>query len=147
MSYRTLLVLGYFAVWLVGGTLGYMSVEGWAVGDALYMTVITLTAVGYDEVHPLTSAGRALTTVILAGGISGMGLWFAIITSFVVRLDLRDAFRRRRMNNQLADLERHVIVCGGGRTGRQPPLEPGNELIVLGTADQVEHLKAFVAGP
>ncbi|MDH3222499.1 MAG: potassium channel protein [Gemmatimonadota bacterium] len=138
MSHRTLLVLGYFAVWLAGGTLGYMRVEGWALGDALYMTVITLTAVGYEEVHPLTSAGRALTTVVLAGGISGMGLWFAIITSFVVRLDLRDAFRRRRMSKQLADLTGHVIVCGGGRTGRQvvAELEEAREPFVVIEIDE-----------
>ncbi|NNF27430.1 MAG: potassium channel protein [Gemmatimonadetes bacterium] len=119
MRQRALIVVAYFAVWTTAGALGYMAVEGWSLGDSFYMTIITLTAVGYQEVHPLTPGGRALTSVLLFGGISGMGLWFAIVTAFVVRLDLRDVLRRRRMTKKLAHLKDHVIVCGGGRTGRQ----------------------------
>ena len=119
MKQRALLVVAYFAVWTTAGALGYMAVEGWGLGDSFYMTIITLTAVGYQEVQPLTSGGRALTSILLFGGISGMGLWFAIVTAFVVRMDLRDAIRRRRMTNILEGMKGHVIVCGGGRTGRQ----------------------------
>ena len=56
------------------------------------MTVITLTAVGYDEVHPLSPPGRAFTSFILFGGITGLGLWFAFLTSFIVELDLAKRF-------------------------------------------------------
>jgi len=101
------------------GTIGYVLIEGWPLGDALYMAVITLTAVGYSEVHPLTEAGRTFTMILLVGGLSWMGLWFALITSFIVEFDLTPVFRRRRMTRAIKDLENHVIVCGAGRTGRQ----------------------------
>jgi voltage-gated potassium channel len=101
------------------GTVGYVLIEGWAIGDALYMAAITLTAVGYSEVHPLTEAGRTFTMILLVGGLSWMGLWFALITSFIVEFDLTPVFRRRRMTRAIKDLDNHVIVCGAGRTGRQ----------------------------
>ncbi len=83
------------------------------------MTVITLTAVGYDEVHPLSVPGRAFTSLILFGGITGLGLWFAFLTSFIVELDLTDVLRRRRTLKEVRKMKNHVIVCGAGRTGRQ----------------------------
>jgi voltage-gated potassium channel len=83
------------------------------------MTVITLTAVGYDEVNPLSPPGRAFTSFILFGGITGLGLWFAFLTSFIVELDLANVFRRRRILKQVKKMKDHVIVCGAGRTGSQ----------------------------
>ena len=138
--------MAYFAVWTTAGAVGYMVVEGWGLGDAFYMTIITLTAVGYQEVQPLTNGGRALTSVLLFGGISGMGLWFAIVTAFVVRMDVRDVIRRRRMTKMLADLNNHVIVCGGGRTGRQvvAELEDAREsfVVIEMDEDRIERLQA-----
>lgn len=116
---RILAVGGFFGVLTVVGVAGYIALEGWSFLDSLYMTVITLTAVGYSEVHPLSDAGRNFTMVLLAGGITGMGLWFALLTSVIVELDLRDFFRRRRMTKEIEKMSGHVIVCGGGRTGRQ----------------------------
>lgn len=108
-----------FAAILLFGTLGYMAIEGWPAGDSLYMTVITLTAVGYDEVHPLSPTGRIFTSLILAGGITGLGLWFAFLTSFIVELDLAHVFRNRRIQKEIKKMKNHVIVCGAGRTGKQ----------------------------
>jgi voltage-gated potassium channel len=101
------------------GTVGYTLIEGWSWNDAAYMTVITLTAVGYDEVHPLSPPGRLFTSFILFGGITGLGLWFAFLTSFIVELDLANVFRRRRTLKQVKKMKDHVIVCGAGRTGSQ----------------------------
>jgi voltage-gated potassium channel len=109
----------FFASIVLIGTFGYRSIEGWPWGDALYMTVITLTAVGYDEVHPLSTPGRAFTGLILFGGITGLGLWFAFLTSFIVELDLANVFRRQRTLKQVKKMKNHVIVCGAGRTGSQ----------------------------
>ena len=138
MKGRTLLVVAYMVAWVIAGTVGYTMFEGWPFGDAVYMTIITLTAVGYHEVHPLSPTGRMLTTVILFGGLSGLGLWFAVLTSFIVRLDLRDVFRRRRMVRELADMKKHVIVCGGGRTGSQvaSELEMVRERFVVIESDE-----------
>lgn len=109
----------FFTTVILLGTLGYMGIEGWGPGDSLYMTVITLTAVGYDEVHPLSPGGRIFTGFILAGGITGLGLWFAFLTSFIVELDLAHAFRDRKLKKVIGKMEKHVIVCGAGRTGKQ----------------------------
>jgi voltage-gated potassium channel len=92
------------------------------------MTVITLTAVGYDEVHPLSPTGRIFTSFILAGGITGLGLWVAFLTSFVVELDLTPVLRRRRTEKEIKKMRNHVIVCGAGRTGSQVM----EELLVAG---------------
>jgi voltage-gated potassium channel len=109
----------FFAILLLFGTVGYIGLEGWNWSDSLYMTVITLTAVGYEEVHPLSPPGRVFTGFLLAGGITGMGLWFAFLTSSIVELDLTHVFRRRRTEKEIRRMENHVIVCGAGRTGRQ----------------------------
>lgn len=116
---RFVMALIAMAVLNVFGTIGYVVVEGWSVADGLYMSIITLTAVGYQEVRPLTQAGRTFTMGLLLAGITWMGVWFALITSFIVELDLRQVFRRRRLMAQLEQLQDHVIVCGTGRTGRQ----------------------------
>ncbi len=124
----------FVAALLTTGTVGYAVIEGWSLGDSLYMTIITLTAVGYDEVHPLSPAGRIFTSVILAGGITGLGLWFAFLTSFIVELDLSHVLRRRRTEKGIRKMENHVIVCGAGRTGGQVVEEllmAGEQFVVI----------------
>jgi len=118
-STRFLGTILFFGAIILIGTLGYAWIEGWSFADSIYMTVITLTAVGYDEVHPLSTPGRAFTSFILFGGITGLGLWFAFLTSFIVELDLTNVLRRRRTMKQVGKMKDHVIVCGAGRTGYQ----------------------------
>ena len=113
----------YFVVVNVIGVGGYMSLEGWPFHDALYMTVITLTAVGYHEVAPLSAAGRNFTMGLLALGLTGLGLWFALVTALFIEMDLAGTLQRRRTMNTIAKLRNHVIVCGCGRTGRQVLIE------------------------
>lgn len=103
----------------VVGTVGYVLIEGQGLADALYMTVITLTAVGYEEVWPLGPNGRVFTMALLVGGITWMGLWFANLTSLLVELNFKDVLRRRRAMREIEKLKDHVILCGCGRTGRQ----------------------------
>jgi len=109
----------FFCFFLLVGAIGYTWIEGWSWGDSFYMAVITVTAVGYNEIHPLSPSGRAFTSFILFGGITGLGLWFAFLTSFIVELDLAKAFRRRRIQKEVKKMKNHVIVCGAGRTGSQ----------------------------
>ena len=142
----------FFATVILLGTLGYMAIEGWSPGDSLYMTVITLTAVGYDEVHPLSPEGRIFTSFILAGGITGLGLWFAFLTSFIVELDLAHVFRHRRILKEIKKMKNHVIVCGAGRTGSQVLEEltmAGENYVVierdLTTVEQLHELLPGVA--
>jgi len=133
---------------LVLGTLGYMGIEGWAWTDSLFMTIITLTAVGYDEVHPLSPPGRIFTSFILAGGITGLGLWFAFLTSFIVELDLTHVLRSRRTQKKVKKMENHVIVCGSGRTGSQVVeelLTAGESFVVVERdREKVEQLREML---
>jgi len=140
----------FFVALLLLGTVGYVAIEGWSVGDSLYMAVITLTAVGYEEVHPLSPGGRVFTGMILAGELTGLGLWFAFLTSFIVELDLAHVFRNRRTLREIKKMKNHVIVCGAGRTGSQvvEELTMAGELFVVIERDvkKVEQLHELLPG-
>lgn len=116
---RFLWAILLFAGLSAAGTIGYAVLEGADWTDGLYMSVITLTAVGYEEAIPLSPTGRTFTMVLLIGGITWMGIWFAFITSFIVELDLGNVLRRRRIMREIGSMADHHIVCGIGRTGRQ----------------------------
>src|SRR5215471_8643464 len=115
MGWR-LLALLMFAVTAVG-TLGYVVIEGWSAWDAFYMTIITITTVGYEEVHPLTHAGQAFTVAIL---LTGVGTFFYAFTLFMTQLsegDWRERRQLKRLTRMLDDLHDHFIICGYGRMG------------------------------
>src|SRR5262249_48586390 len=99
------------------GTAGYVLIERWSVWDAFYMTVITITTVGYEEVHPLSEAGRAFTVVII---LSGVGTFFYTFTLFMSVLSEGKWAERRehkRLERMLDELRDHFIICGYGRMG------------------------------
>ena len=102
------------------GTTGYVVIEGWSVFDAAYMTVVTMTTVGYAEVKPLSQAGRAFNLFVMLGGV-GLMLYILTVTVQAVVEDevLKGLFRRRRMSAKIESLEQHYIVCGYGRVGRE----------------------------
>ena len=104
---------------MVAGVLGYMFLEGWTFIDALYMTVITLTTVGYKEVRDLDTTGQLWTMVLL---ITGVGtLFYAAVTSVELAVEgaVRGYFERRRMTAEIYKLNGHYVLCGFGRVGRQ----------------------------
>jgi voltage-gated potassium channel len=100
------------------GTLGYVAIEGMRPFDALYMTVITLSTVGYLEVQPLSTAGRALTMVLIALGVGAAFYTVVALAAFLIEGRLREILGRRSMQNAIDALEQHVILCGFGRLGR-----------------------------
>ncbi len=108
----------YFLVIVAFGAFGYRLIEGWGYHDSLYMAVTTVTAVGYQEVHPLSVPGRALTMVLIVFGISGLGIWWGLITALILELDLAGLLRRRKIMKEVSEMKNHIIVCGGGRMGR-----------------------------
>jgi len=108
-----LVILGVHVV----GTLGYMLIEGWSAWDAFYMTVITVTTVGYGEVHPMSQAGRAFTVVVL---LTGVGAFFSAFTLFMSELSeggFAERRERRRLARMIDSLNDHFILCGFGRMG------------------------------
>jgi voltage-gated potassium channel len=106
--------LGLFAV----AAVGYHFIEGWHWFDSIYMAVTTVSSVGFMEVHPLTPAGRTFTLGVIFFGVTGLGVWWALITALIVELDLGGALRRRRQMKRIEELRDHYIVCGAGRVGR-----------------------------
>jgi voltage-gated potassium channel len=102
---------------LVLGSLGYVWVEGWNFFDALYMTVTTLTTVGYAEVHPLDEAGRIYNMLLI---LAGMGVLFYILGSLarvLVEGELHAVMGKRRLIKHIKKLKNHYILCGYGRIG------------------------------
>ncbi len=97
---------------------GYRLTEGWGWYDAFYMSVTTISAVGFMEVHPLTSYGRSVTTGLIVLGITGLGIWWGLITALILELDLAGLLRRRRSMREVSRMSNHFIVCGGGRMGK-----------------------------
>jgi voltage-gated potassium channel len=105
------------ALVVVGGTLGYVVVEGWSAWDAFYMTVITVTTVGYREIHPLSRAGETLTVLLLFGGVGAALYTFTLIASGVVEGELPSRLQWRRRERMLDTIKNHFIICGYGRIG------------------------------
>ena len=103
---------------LTAGTLGFQAVEGWSLFDSFYMTLITLTTVGYEEVHPLTFRGRVFASVLMLAGVTTILASITILGDMMLKLEMGDAFGRRRRRIMLKKLSDHYIVCGAGRVGR-----------------------------
>lgn len=100
------------------GTLGYYFVEGMPLFEAFYMTIITISTVGFSEIRPLTMLGRSITLVIIFLGI-GVGTYtIGIIMKWFVEGELSKIFGRIKLQKQIADLKNHLIICGFGRIGR-----------------------------
>src|SRR5262245_66362622 len=105
---------GIPAVLVIVGTAGYSLIEKWDPFDALYMTVITLTTVGYGEVHPLTPAGRVFTILLLLGGVITFFFTTTEVIRWIVSGEMQDLIGRQRMERSLAALTDHLIICGYG---------------------------------
>ena len=104
---------------VVGGTLGYMLIEGWQLRDALFMTVTTLSTVGYGEVHPLSPAGEYFSMLLIFSGVGVLFYAFGVVMDYVVAGELQGVLARQRMARKIATMADHFIVCGFGRMGRQ----------------------------
>jgi len=106
-----------FASVIVGGTIGYMALEGWSAWDAFYMTVITVTTVGYREIHPLSRTGEVFTVALLLGGVGAALYTFTLLATVVVEGGLPKRLQRHRRERMLDTIKDHFILCGYGRIG------------------------------
>jgi voltage-gated potassium channel len=100
------------------GTSGFILIEGYPWFDALYMTVITLTTVGYYEVKALSTAGRVFNIILLLGGVNTILFGIGMLTSTIFELQLDHYFERKRTKRMIDSLQGHYIICGFGRVGR-----------------------------
>lgn len=103
---------------LAFGVAGYMFIERWSFLDALFMTVITVTTVGYREVHPLSRVGEIFTIALIIVGVGGVFYTLTSLFEWILATDWREQRRRRRMEESLKRLKDHFIVCGYGRVGK-----------------------------
>lgn len=113
---KTLLVVLLISL-LIFGTLGYQFIEGWGVLESFYMTIITITTTGFQEVNPLSPEGRIFTMVLLLVGMGTVAYSVSFFMSelFSARLGLN---RRWRMKKKIAELSGHTVLCGYGRMGK-----------------------------
>jgi voltage-gated potassium channel len=116
---RYLLLVLVPLVLVTVGTLGYYILEkDYSLFDGLYMTVITLTTVGYAEVHPLSDRGRVFTIFLLLGGVFALFYTATELLRAVITGEVQQLLGRQRMERSLAALKNHLIICGFGRMGR-----------------------------
>jgi len=115
----TYLLIGIlvFVLMLLGSAVGYVVIEGWSFTDALYMTVITLSTVGYSEVQRLSPAGRMFTMIVILLGV-GFAFYLAgSIIRFMVEGRIREIMGRRKLERKISAQKGHYIICGYGRVG------------------------------
>ncbi len=125
---RLLLPLSLLLAIILVGTLGYVWLWREAGGtwmDALFMTVTTITTIGYGEVRPLDTAGRLFTIVLALAGVAGFFYTMGVVMEYLVSVRLADPGGRRRMERRIAELSGHVIVAGLGRVGPRSSTRPG----------------------
>jgi voltage-gated potassium channel len=162
-SKNFLIIAGLLIAVIMSGTLGFKILEGWGIMDSLYMTVITIATVGYQELHPLGDSGRIFNMVLIFLGLGTTTYVAASVVQFMVEGRIRAIMGRRRLDRKIGRMSHHYIICGYGRIGRMlcqtlrqkpvsivviekspdliPALEKDGMLYILGDATNEETLK------
>lgn len=123
---------------LLLGTAGFVLIEDYPPFDAFYMTLTTMTTVGYGEIHPLSRAGRMFNTLVILIGVTVMFLAIGAMTQTVIELEFGEYFGKRRTRRMIEKLRDHYIVCGFGRVGRSTAQElqrSGVPFVVMDRSD------------
>ncbi|MDH3244984.1 MAG: NAD-binding protein, partial [Saprospiraceae bacterium] len=101
------------------GIVGFMIVEGYNLREAIYMTIITLSTVGFQEVRPLSPSGQIFATLLILLNLGIFAYGISVVTGYIVRGELFKKFHLNMIESKIAKLDQHIIVCGYGRYGRQ----------------------------
>ena len=117
MRKRVVVSLLLLSTVIVTGTLGYTLIEGWDLFDSFYMTIVTLTTIGYEEVHRLSRAGRVFNVFMIVYGVGVVAYTVNFIIRFILEGEIQDVLGRRSMKKKLKKTKDHYIVCGYGRMG------------------------------
>ena len=116
---RRLLYIGVsIAFTLFVGTMGFTLIDHYPPFDAFYMTLTTMTTVGYAEVHPLSHAGRVFNSFLIFFGVTTIFIAIGAMTQTIIELEFGDAIGKRRNKRMIEQLKDHFIICGYGRVGR-----------------------------
>ncbi|MBI5699881.1 potassium channel protein [Candidatus Saganbacteria bacterium] len=104
---------------IIGGTLSYKFIEGWPLLDAFYMVVITLSTVGFREVHTLNAAGKIITMAIIVSGVGTVAFTLGQVIEIIVEGEIVGFRRKNKMEKIISQMRDHYIICGYGRVGHQ----------------------------
>lgn len=107
-----------FIVLILVGISGYMIIEGWGLFDAIYMTIITLSTVGYGEVHETSLGGRIFTIILIIIGVFIIAYIVGLVAEIFLEGEIRSILGRRKLDRKIQSLKDHYIICGYGRIGR-----------------------------
>src|SRR4030042_737687 len=110
--------VGLLLIVIFAGTIGYRFIEGWPLVDSLYMTVTTISTVGYGEVHPLSTAGRIFSILLILGGVGAVFYILTTLVQHIVEGEFGIRIGRQRMEAKIKKLNNHFILCGYGRVGQ-----------------------------
>jgi voltage-gated potassium channel len=136
---RHLRIIGILLLLVMAiGTAGYHYIEGWPWFDGFYMVVTTLTTIGYQEVHPLSHAGRVFNVFVILAGVSLVLLGVGALSQALLEFELQSFFGRRRMEREIGRLEGHFIICGMGRVGRSVARELGRKPVPFVIVENAE---------
>lgn len=103
---------------VAAGTTGYTLLEGWQPFESLYMTIITITTVGYREIHPLSNTGMAFTILLIICGVGTILYTLNNAARVVIEGEFKEMFGRRKLEKTIKSLKGHYIICGYGRMGK-----------------------------
>ncbi|MBL1278807.1 MAG: potassium channel protein [Fluviicola sp.] len=104
---------------IFGGTFGYMVIENWSFINSFYMTIITISTVGYGEVAELTVYGKLFTSFLIVSSFGTFAYAITAITNYVVGGEYRNYLKEYKIMKELRKMNDHVIICGFGRVGKQ----------------------------
>ncbi len=108
------------------GVLGYTLISGYSVIDALYMTVITISTVGFGEIEPLNDGEKLFTVFLITTSIVSFGYTVSAFTEYIVSGQLFQQLKLKKVQKRIEKLEGHTIICGFGRNGRQAMIKLQN---------------------
>ncbi len=135
--------LGLITFITVSGTMGYMMIEGWRFVDALYMTIITISTVGYGEVHNLTEYGKLFTAFLIVSSFGTFAYAITTLTRYFIGGEYKRYIKEYRVMKETRKIHDHVIICGFGRVGMQVAMdlyEAGQDFVILEKDEEViEH--------
>lgn len=104
---------------IVFATLGFIILEGYGLIDAIYMTIITISTVGFTEVEPLSDSGRLFTSMIILANIGVIAYFLAVFSYYIVEGEIFKTLYVERINKRINKLDQHVILCGYGKYGKE----------------------------
>ena len=137
---KLVLIIGLIIAIILAGVIGYSIIESLPLIDALYMTIITISTVGFGEVADLSEAGRIFTIILIIGGIAIITTGASLIFSSIIEGRFREVFRRQRMEKKLSKIKNHFVICGCGAVGHDVIHEfvrAGQDFVIIDREEEV----------